>query len=57
MGYPPGDYDDWNMEEVEIEVSCKPCYGSGEDRDGADCLVCQGNGTVFEWAPTRRNRH
>jgi DnaJ-class molecular chaperone len=57
MGYPPGYLDEWNEGEVEIEVSCKPCYGSGEDRDGADCLICEGNGTVFEWAPTRRNHH
>jgi hypothetical protein len=27
-------------------VPCKPCYGSGEDRDGADCLHCEGYGEV-----------
>lgn len=29
------------------EVECKRCYGTGEDRDGADCLTCEGNGTVI----------
>lgn len=29
------------------EVKCRRCYGTGEDRDGADCVPCEGNGTVL----------
>jgi DnaJ-class molecular chaperone len=29
------------------EVVCKRCYGTGEDRDGADCVHCDGNGTLL----------
>lgn len=28
------------------EVDCKRCHGTGEDKDGADCLHCEGNGTL-----------
>lgn len=29
------------------EVECKRCFGTGEDRDGADCIPCAGYGTVL----------
>jgi RecJ-like exonuclease len=29
------------------EVECKRCKGTGEDRDGADCVPCEGYGTVL----------
>ncbi len=29
------------------EVVCKRCYGTGDDRDGADCVHCDGNGTLL----------
>jgi hypothetical protein len=29
------------------EIDCKRCYGSGEDREGADCVHCEGFGTVL----------
>lgn len=34
-------------ESAEEEIECKRCYGSGEDRDGADCVPCEGYGTVL----------
>jgi hypothetical protein len=34
-------------EEGPEEVDCKRCYGTGEDRDGADCVPCGGYGTVL----------
>jgi DnaJ-class molecular chaperone len=34
-------------ESVQEEVECKRCHGTGEDRDGADCVHCQGFGTVL----------
>jgi DnaJ-class molecular chaperone len=34
-------------DEAQREVQCKRCYGTGEDRDGADCVPCEGNGTVL----------
>jgi RecJ-like exonuclease len=32
---------------AQEEVHCKRCYGTGEDRDGADCVPCEGFGTVL----------
>lgn len=29
------------------EVECKRCRGRGEDREGADCVPCEGYGTVL----------
>lgn len=29
------------------EVRCHRCYGSGQDRDGADCIHCEGFGSVI----------
>jgi DnaJ-class molecular chaperone len=29
------------------EIECKRCHGTGEDRDGADCVHCDGYGTVI----------
>jgi DnaJ-class molecular chaperone len=34
-------------ESTAEEVECKRCYGTGEDRDGADCVPCEGYGTVL----------
>jgi hypothetical protein len=34
-------------ESAAEEIDCKRCYGSGEDRDGADCVHCEGFGTVL----------
>lgn len=34
-------------EEAAEEIECKRCYGTGEDRDGADCVHCEGFGTVL----------
>jgi DnaJ-class molecular chaperone len=34
-------------DEPQREVVCKRCYGTGEDRDGADCVPCEGYGTVL----------
>lgn len=31
----------------ETEVRCNRCYGSGQDRDGADCIYCDGFGSVI----------
>lgn len=31
----------------ETEVMCHRCKGTGEDRDGADCLNCDGYGTLL----------
>jgi RecJ-like exonuclease len=33
--------------DAQEEVPCKRCYGTGEDRDGADCVPCTGFGTVL----------
>jgi DnaJ-class molecular chaperone len=33
--------------DAQKETECKRCYGSGEDRDGADCVPCEGFGTVL----------
>lgn len=29
------------------EVECKRCYGTGEDSVGADCIFCEGMGTLL----------
>jgi DnaJ-class molecular chaperone len=29
------------------EVECKRCHATGEDRDGAACVPCDGYGTVL----------
>lgn len=29
------------------EFPCRRCYGSGEDRDGADCVYCEGFGSTL----------
>ena len=46
------DVDHWNnhvfQNEEVVEVECKRCYGTGEDRDGADCIYCDGYGTLEE---------
>jgi RecJ-like exonuclease len=34
-------------EEAAEEIECKRCYGTGEDREGADCVPCEGFGTVL----------
>jgi hypothetical protein len=34
-------------ESAAEEIDCKRCYGSGEDREGADCVPCEGFGTVL----------
>lgn len=36
-----------DSDESQQEVACKRCYGTGEDRDGADCVPCEGYGTVL----------
>lgn len=40
----------WNSgsrESAEIETRmCTTCRGTGEDRDGADCVTCHGYGDV-----------
>jgi DnaJ-class molecular chaperone len=28
------------------EQECKACHGSGCDRDGADCMNCEGFGSI-----------
>jgi hypothetical protein len=38
-GPDPFDDEEWTL--------CKRCYGSGEDRDGADCIHCEGMGEVL----------
>lgn len=37
-GPDPFDDEEW--------VICKRCHGSGDDRDGADCLNCRGMGEI-----------
>lgn len=37
---------------TEVERECPRCWGTGE-RDGYDCLNCEGNGTVIEIVVTR----
>jgi DnaJ-class molecular chaperone len=34
-------------EDADVEVECKRCHGTGEDRDRADCVHCDGFGTVL----------
>lgn len=34
-------------EDTDVEIECKRCRGTGEDRDGADCVPCVGFGTVI----------
>ncbi len=29
------------------EIKCHRCYGTGEDDEGADCIYCEGYGTVI----------
>lgn len=48
---PTDDYDAFDPESEDFEPiakerPCKPCYGSGEDEVGADCLACDGYGTI-----------
>lgn len=33
----------WNNDQYQI---CHRCKGSGQDRDGADCLGCYGEGEI-----------
>ena len=40
----------WNDGEAHLgseEVPCKRCHGLGEDRDGADCIFCDGLGSTY----------
>lgn len=41
--------DDYGLapDEVEHEVRCNACHGSGMDRDEADCIPCEGFGSVI----------
>lgn len=32
---------------AEREIKCHRCYGTGEDDEGADCIFCEGYGTVI----------
>jgi DnaJ-class molecular chaperone len=34
-------------EDTDVEIECKRCHGTGEDRDGADCVPCEGFGTLI----------
>jgi len=33
--------------DTDREVKCHRCHGTGEDRDGADCMFCDGFGTML----------
>lgn len=37
---------DWTPDTLE-EYECKRCRGLGEDRDGADCVFCDGYGSII----------
>lgn len=40
----------WNDGSADLgpdEVECKRCRGLGEDADGADCVFCDGYGSLF----------
>lgn len=47
----PGPQPDWNdtvtTNTHATEVRCMRCHGSGQDRDGADCIHCDGFGSVI----------
>lgn len=34
-------------ERKQEEKRCMVCRGSGSDKDGADCINCEGNGSVI----------
>jgi DnaJ-class molecular chaperone len=38
----------------EVEVRCNACKGSGQDRDEADCIPCEGWGTIISVVPKRK---
>lgn len=42
---------DWDApekaERKQQEKRCMVCRGSGSDKDGADCINCEGNGSVI----------
>lgn len=40
----------WNstLDEIDShEVECARCHGTGQDRDGCDCMFCDGFGTML----------
>lgn len=45
------DFDWWNDVDGENdrpkEIRCQACHGSGQDRDGADCIPCEGFGSTI----------
>lgn len=50
MSYYPTDVEAGNDVEMNLEAperQCSRCRGLGTDRDGADCLYCDGWGSVI----------
>ena len=58
--HPPGYWRDFEYEDDFMDIEpeeklertppkekrCQACHGSGQDRDGADCIPCEGYGSV-----------
>lgn len=46
-GVRPLDPDLGEVDDTLLEVPCKRCHETGQDRDGADCVFCDGYGSII----------